>query len=1158
MGVEFFEYLNKNLISYQQKSDFIVEIDGKTYELFVPNYDGALFDENFNFVGIPAELVYLETERDRNETDCDYYAYKFGGVWYRLAKGSENSVKLDRLKYLGKAVQTVPTTTFLGVHGQYELLSGSGTYTDWCKKAIFLGVERLGICEKNSLAGALKFQSECKSSGLKPIIGMECSVYDERNDYTFTIKVFAKTTLGWNDLLTINKAINCDNAKYITLEEFRGIIRRNENLLKIYDPKTIDFDKLNRLNLDIDFYQIDPVRYNDDTRDEWYLKNLKKFIHSELIGIPMCDAWYLDEEYSCIRPRLLNIGGITAYDSDDQYFKSNDRLLSDLLELVPEEKQDETLALFAEGLYLLDDLSEGVEFEIEVKNRHLPRYEMKPEEAAIYSDSEDMFWGLIEEGLSEHPELIEKFGEEVVLERIQREVGVIKLGDAIDYFLILRDIVNWVHEKGQLTGVARGSAGGCLCTMLLGITKLNPLEYDLLFERFMNEGRVKVSLPDIDTDVPGEFRPQIKEYLEKRYGCSQVCSVGTYSSLQLRAAIKDMSRLYGLEFQDVNDMMKFFDVDDRKPEDLFKVACSNKRVKRFVLDHPDLINEAMLVMPAPKSQSIHACAMMLFPKEKDMFHWVPIRKVDGDYVSEWEGGEMDSAGFLKEDILGVKQIDKFQDMVALIKEHEGKDLDIFNIPLDDPETYRYFKEGWTEDNFHFGSRGLTGYVQQLQPDNIEDLIAAIALYRPGAMENGFHEAFISRKHGEEEVNYWVGAQPALHKTFGLVIYQENVMELCRTLGGLSMVEADDVRKAMVKKKYEALAKYHVRFTPYYMEHFGVSEEYAEGVWAALDKASEYLFNRSHAAAYAITGYISQWVKVHYPIEYWSVAFKYALDTDYARYVAEINKTGVCQVRPVDINISDTGVVIDFKNKSLYWSIVGIKQVAEAAATQILKERRENGQYWSLEDFITRHKWKGSSVNSRVVRNLILAGAFDSVEGVTSLPQRADLLVKYLASTKNKIKEDDAILSVVDSHSNDDWWWSLLQKQLSGLAFFDYERLYRRFKNQFSGYYEYASVSSCNDVNNKPNNGYVVVAGYIAEMEIKKTKKGDSMCRLTIESNYEFIDVVFFKAEYEVMEPMLACGKGNLIILNGVISYDKKKDINSIRANMETNIITLTL
>lgn len=1153
---EFKAYLINNLMSFTQISDYVVEIGGKTFELYQPAYDGALFDDDFNFVGVP-----MHERGEDITTECDFYAYKFGGVYYMLAKGKESAVKLTRLKYVGQAQQEIPTPVFLGVHGQYEMMSGTGTYNDWCRKAKFLGVHTLGICEKNSLAGALKFQTECKNNGLKSVIGMECVVYDIPNDYRFTVKVYAMNENGWRDLLTINKFINCDNPKYISLEDFRAITLLNDNLMLFLDPKTLDYDKLAGLRLDVGVYQLDPCEYVDDSRDEWYLKNLKKFFRDRrLMPVPMGDAWYLDEEYCCIRPRLHSIGGTTAYESENQYFKSNDQLFLELAAMFPntDEGFEDAYQRFMDAADLLETVASGIDFTVDVKQRHLPHYKMTPEEASVYDTNEDLFWALIAEGLERHPDLVEVWGEDVIMERIDREVGVIKLGEAIDYFLITWDIINWCHRNGIMTGISRGSAGGCLVSYLLGITKLDPMKYDLLFERFLNAGRVKVSLPDIDCDYPGEDRPRVKKYMEERYGWKQVCSVGTYSALQLRAAIKDMARVYGLDFQETNDMMKAFDVKDRKPEDLFKIACANGRVKEFVKTYSDLINEVMLIMPAPKAQSIHACAMMVFPDEHDMFRWVPIRKQGDEYVTEWEGGEMDAAGFLKEDVLGVAQFDKFQDMVRLIKEHENVDLDIFSVPLDDREVYKFFQNGWNEDNFHFGSRGLTGYCKQMKPENIEDLIAAISLYRPGAMENNFHNEYVLRKEGKKSVEYFTGTQEILKNTYGVFAYQEQIMQLCRELGGLSLVEADDVRKAMVKKKYEALQQYKERFIPYYRDNYHVTQKYSEDVWDAIDKASTYLFNRSHAAAYAITGYISQWIKVHYPIEYWSVAFKYAQDSDYSRYIAEINKTGMCTVRQVDINISSTDVVINFEEKALYWAITGVKQVAEKAATQILKEREENGQYFSLSDFISRHKWKGSAVNSRVIRNLILAGAFDNLEDVTKPMQRIDLLVEYLGKASVAIKEDDVVLTGADRHANDGWWWALLQKKVSGFAFFDYKRIYERFAGEFPEEYEYATFEECLDSEHLPHNGYVVVAGYIAELEVKKTKKGEMMARLTLEANYEFLEVMIFQQEYQQLKDALKMGRANLIVINGTISYDKRKDSMLLRANYETNIVALTL
>lgn len=1504
MKQEFESYLRDNLMQYSEVAPYVYKIGDNTFELYKPDNDGALFDDDFRFTGLPMNPDRYNQRETTIDTSADYYAYKFGGCWYMLPRDDRNAVKLVRLKYLGTAVQEVqPTDFFLGVHGQYEILSGSGTYTDWCRKAKFLGVKALGICEKDTLAGVLKFQAECLTYGLKPIIGMECSVYDVVADYKFTVKIYVKNADGWQVMLSLNKEVNCINAKYVELERFKELVSgQYENLLLVLDPKTLDYAQCLRMGLkglDIVYYQLDPVRYNDEKRDRSYLLNLKAFYaDKELAPVMMCDAWYLDKEYSSVRDRLSSISGSNFYSSDDQYFKSNDQLFVDVLGILPhdEGKADAVIQEMEQSLEAMQGEIDSIDFTVETGKRHLPRYIMTPEESARYASNEDMFWGLIADGLEAHPELIRDYGEDVVMARIDTEVDVIKYGDTVDYFLITRDIINWCHQNGIMTGVSRGSAGGSLISYLLGITKLNPLEYGLLFERFLNKGRVQKSLPDIDTDYPGVDRPRVKKYMEERFGAVQVCSVGTFSALQLRAAIKDLSRVYGLEFQDVNEMMKLFSVDDRKPEDLFQIACSQPRVKKFVKAHSDLINEVLLVMPAPKAQSIHACATMIFPREHDMFHWVPVRRQGDEYVTEWEGGEMDAAGFLKNDILGVKQLDKFQDMVALIRQNRGEDVDIFNIPLDDPEVFRYFQNGWNEDNFHFGSQGLTGYCKQMRPQSITELIAAISLYRPGAMENGFHESYLKRRAGIEEMSYYVGTEDILKETYGIFCiaedsdvlterglvkiqdiipgtdrvktedgsfqtvylkkdngvravvevqtsfgrpvlctpnhkfltrergwqeaqnlryneeivcyfeqplrkdnltererlehwllgyflaegscgsspyftvtnqevakrvsqiilelfpsmivdikvrkithksgrigtttrvcvkqkkcnngyfnanhepnqfiawlkrwgvwgqncytkrlpknysldmivgllegdgcmknytlrlcnkelsmdvymglqsygiqssykisksgipvvgwndlnqefnlrlfshkklvrqstvhfgygrirsitpmgtrrvydlsvnnvhsfvvngcvvancFQEQIMELCKKLGGLSLVEADDVRKAMVKKKYEALHKYHERFTPYYMEHFGVTHDYAESVWEAIDKASTYLFNKSHAAAYAITGYISQYMKVHYPIEYWSVAFKYATTDDYPRYIAEINKTGVCKVHPVDINISDTGVVIDFEHQALYWSIMGVKQVAERAAEQIIKERCENGQYWSLTDFISRHKWKGSAVNSRVIQNLILAGAFDAIENLQMPAARVELLQNFLQAAKIKSEDDDPVVAGARRHQGDSWWWHLLQKQVSGLAFFDYQQMYDDYfvpeqDKSFRDTFAFTMFEDCIDPENIPNAGQVFVGGYVSEVEYKKTKNGKMLCRVVLEQNYEFMELVIFDSDVDRLTQEigeLTALKGNIIFANVSVYYDKRKEANALRVNYDTHLTVFQL
>lgn len=482
---ELISYLEENGIAYIRLSDSVVDIDGKKYELYRPTEDGSFFDDGFGFIGMPCD----STGHNTSETLYDRYVYCFGGVWYWLDKGAEESVRLNRLKYLGESSFPLPTETFLGVHGQYELLSGSGTYTDWCRKAKFLGVRNLGICEVNSLAGVLKFQMECQKFDIKPVIGMGCTVYDVRNDVRFVVKVYACNEAGWMDMLTLNTEINCVNIGWVGLDEFCRIVNGNDNLVVILDPKTLDYDEYRKAGITAAFYQLDTCMYGDERHDEWYLKNIKKFFYDEeLVPLVFSDAWYIDVEYADVPDRLHRIAGKMEYSSDNQYFKSNETVYNEFLHLFSDEEAG--AELFLESMQLLNDIADSCDFAIDTSHRHLPKYEMKPDEAAQYTSNEDMFWGLIENGLASHPELVDKWGEDVVMERIEREVDVIKYGNVIDYFLITRDIVNWCHENDILTGISRGSAGGCLISYLIGITKLNPLEYGLLFERFLNKGRV--------------------------------------------------------------------------------------------------------------------------------------------------------------------------------------------------------------------------------------------------------------------------------------------------------------------------------------------------------------------------------------------------------------------------------------------------------------------------------------------------------------------------------------------------------------------------------------------------------------------------------------------------------------------------------------------
>lgn len=1145
-------YLKDNFIPFScqvHNNSYVFQIDEKKYELSVPNEDGRFFDESFCW--------------DCDRTDLDGYIFNFGSVWYTLQAGNEKAVKLDRVKWRGKIQveeEALLQRCFLGVHGPFELMNGSGSYKDWCSKAKWMGIESLGICEKGTLAGTLKFQTACEKAGIKPILGMEIPIQIAETDSRYTIKAFIKNEQGWINLLWINKLINVDSTEgYVNEKE---VMDHKEGLIFIYDPKTIDFNNLPTevwLNKE-NYYQLDPLEYKKEDRDEFYLKNLRKFYNTKMKPVLMSDAYYLEKEYASIRTKLNRLAGVMNYESDSQYFKNGEELWLEFSDLF-KKNFDGQFEAFSAAMENLEEICDACNFTVETKQRHLPKYYMTPEESKLYRNNEEMFIELVYKGVEDHVDLLDEWGEDVVAERIEREIKVIREGDVIDYFLILRDIIKWGESQKFVLGSARGSSAGSLCSYLLGVTRVDPLKYGLLFERFLNEGRAKVSLPDVDSDFSSKDRPLIKEYMEQRFGVEQVCSVGTYTTFQLKAAITDLCRLEGVPVPYVKKITKRLGGEKEKTmEDFFRTACVDEELKEFTLKYYEVVNDTALILGQPKAASIHACAMMIFPDDKSMFAWAPVRKQKDMIVSEWEGGELDAAGFLKEDILGIEQLDKFEDILDLIEKNHGKRIDLYrDIPLDDPTVYEAMGKGFLNDVFHFGAKGLSSYCVQMKPKSIEELSDCAALYRPGTIENNFHNEYLLRRSGERDVEYHIGTEKILGKTYGIFCFQEQVMSLMNELAGMDLVTCDTARKAMGKKKIDVIQSLEEKFIDGYCSRYHVSEDYAKNFWNEIIKSSSYLFNKSHSIAYSINGYNSEWLKVHYPIEFWSVAFSRAKAEDIPFYVNEIQNSGNIEVRPVDINKSTINIISDIETNSMYWAFNSVDQVGDKAQAQLLEERNENGEYFSLEEFIDRQMFKGSPINKSVVENLIYSGAFDKIEGITDVRQRATLLEKYREIKKVKVDptKDEYTLAKAKSKTNTAWWWKLQQKNKSNLAFFDYETLIEAYLRKSIG--PDIPYTSGEDLRNwkEGKEADVAIGGYVLEIQERKSKKGN-FCNLVIENNYEFIKVLVYPELFEDYGEFLRESVGGLLLLNGYVTYNKFHDSYVVQTSNYTEFIKMEL
>jgi DNA polymerase-3 subunit alpha len=456
-------YCKEMLLDFYIDSNYLT-IEGKDY--LIVDGDELIFDSEFNF----APELNLELEEDTFG-----FVYEFGGIWYTQQVGAE--ISMSELKNTGKADQKLSTEIFLGIHSGNEMLNGIGMYKDWIKKAKFLGVKTLGICEKNTLAGAMSFQTDCKKSGIKSIIGMTLSV--NRGSFLYEAKLYAKDFQGWLNLLKFSEVINVQEKPSVD-ESF--LLENLEGVAFILDPKTTNFE----LKPDISkVYMLDTVMFENSEIDKDYLNNLEKYLKSDLEPIAIYDAYCIEKDDWQAREVLWGIAKKFDFKTKNQYFKNNDQYAKELIEMF--ESEDKSwIALFKKASANLSILEVECNFKYDTQNRRLPTYKMTEKESSEFSSNEEMFIHLIKQGLKDK----KVKNVQLYVDRLKIEIDVLKKGDVIDYFLIQRDIINEASRKGMLTGIGRGSAGGSLVSYLLGIIQINPMEFDLLFERFLNIGRM--------------------------------------------------------------------------------------------------------------------------------------------------------------------------------------------------------------------------------------------------------------------------------------------------------------------------------------------------------------------------------------------------------------------------------------------------------------------------------------------------------------------------------------------------------------------------------------------------------------------------------------------------------------------------------------------
>lgn len=893
----------------------------------------------------------------------------------------------------------MPTFSHLHCHTQFSLLDGAANITSMMKKAQEDGMPAVALTDHGNMFGAFKFVAEASRFNVKPIVGCEFYLVEDRlkkqfskedKDNRYHQLFLAKNEQGYKNLSKLcslgyiegmySKWPRID--KELVLKYHEGLIATTccigaevpQAILNEGEEKAEELFKW-WLDLFGDDYYIELQRHDMKEQDQVNAVLLKFAKKYNVKIIASNDSHYVDQEDYNAHDILLCVntgenkskpvwkgegfGGKEyrfGFPNDQFYFKT----------------QKEMAALFHDLPEALDNTNEIVD---KINTPQLKRDILLPNFPlpSSFADADAYLRHLTYEGARKrYKELTPE-----IEERLNHELNIIKTMGFAGYFLITADLINAGKSLGVMIGPGRGSAAGSVVAYCTGITNIDPIKYNLLFERFLNPERI--SMPDIDTDFDDEGRQRVIDYVVDKYGYNKVAQIITYGTMAAKMAIKDVARVLELPLAEANALAKL--VPERPGISLNKAFEEVKELNDIRKGNDlraEVLRMAEKLEGSVRGSGIHAAGVIIAPD--DLTNYIPVStsKDSNLLITQFDGKVVEDAGMLKMDFLGLKTLTIIKDALAMIKKNYGIEIDIDNISLEDEKTFALYQRGETIGTFQFESPGMRKYLQQLKPTNIEDLIAMNALYRPGPME--FIPNFIKRKHGQEEVNYpHELLEPILSNTYGIMIYQEQIMQAAQIMAGYSLGQADLLRRAMGKKKLDEMAKQREIFVKGAKEKHGIDKRKAEEVFAVMEKFAAYGFNRSHSAAYSVVAYHTAYLKAHYPAEYMaSVLTHNKNNIDKVTFFMDECKRQEIKVLGPDINESNLFFDVN-KEQQIRFGMGAIKGTGEAAVEAIIKERNENGPFKNIFDFAERIDLR--TVNKRTFESLAMAGGFDCFEGL---------------------------------------------------------------------------------------------------------------------------------------------------------------------------------
>ncbi|MEW5783844.1 MAG: DNA polymerase III subunit alpha [Bacillota bacterium] len=1037
---------------------------------------------------------------------------------------------------------TTPQFVHLHCHTEYSLLDGATRIKQLVERAAALNMPAVAITDHGSMFGVIDFYRAATKAGIKPVIG--CEVYvaprsrkqkePRADDYQYHLVLLAENQAGYRNLMSLVSAGYLEGFYYKPRVDRELLERHAAGLIALSGclageiPSLLSRGEWEKARETAGYYRDlfgkDSyfLELQDHRLPEQAAVNQGLIRLSREMDIPLAatnDVHYLAREDAVVHDVLLcvqtaktvNEPGRLKFDSEEFYLKS----------------AGEMAALFPECPEALENtlrIAERCRVDFSFDQLFLPRYALPPGSSADQYLKELCLTGLRER----YPEPPEE-----LRQRLEYELGVIQTMDYSSYFLIVWDLVHYAKQKGILVGPGRGSAAGSLVAYCLGITNIDPIRHGLLFERFLNPERI--SMPDIDIDFCDDKRDLVLQYVIEKYGHDRVAQIITFGTMAARAAVRDVGRALAIPYGEVDRIAKLIPTEPGMS--IPRALEQSKELQEAYKDdrYRQLLDLSQAVEGLPRHASTHAAGVVI--AREPLVNYVPLLKIsDGAVVTQFPMGTLEQLGLLKMDFLGLKTLSIMVETLDNIQRCHGRALTPESIPLDDQRTYDLLSRGETTGIFQLESTGMRNVLRELQPNKFADIIAVVALYRPGPMEQ--IPTFTGSKHGKVPVNYLHPVlEPILNETYGVIVYQEQIMEIAARMAGFSLGQADLLRRAIGKKKKEILDQQQSLFIDGCRAN-GYTRELAAEIYNLILKFASYGFNKSHAAAYALIAYQTAYLKANYPVEFMAALMTgYCANSDkVALYIADCRHQGI-QVLPPDINESETNFTV-VSGGRIRFGLAAVKNVGLGAIDSILAARREK-PFLSLSDFCTRVDSR--LCNRKVLESLVKCGAFDSLGGHRA--QYLACLDEVAAHGQSAQREREngqiSMFSLMDQSSRDD----IFQDRLPRIAAFsDKERL--ALEKEMLGLYisghpleEYrplieqmSRLTPCAELQDLGDNRAVTVGGIVAAARSLYTKKGKPMAFIKLEDLTGSVEVVVFSDLFEKQAPLFQ--EDSLLVIKG--------------------------